>query len=80
MRDGGASVLYRAVLFDFDGTLAPSLPLWVKAYRIALEQCAVLIHNADRLRATEPDHIFGDHRELLPLLGLPDLATQEQPA
>jgi pyrophosphatase PpaX len=29
-------MLYRAVLFDFDGTLAPSLPLWVKAYRIAL--------------------------------------------
>jgi pyrophosphatase PpaX len=27
---------YRAVLFDFDGTLAPSLPLWVKGYRIAL--------------------------------------------
>jgi HAD superfamily hydrolase (TIGR01509 family) len=23
-------------LFDFDGTLAPSLPLWVKGYRIAL--------------------------------------------
>lgn len=40
----------------------------------------VLIHNADRLRATEPDHIFGDHRELPPLPGLPDLATQEQPA
>ena len=27
---------YRAVLFDFDGTLTPSLPLWVKGYRIAL--------------------------------------------
>jgi HAD superfamily hydrolase (TIGR01509 family) len=225
-------MLYRAVLFDFDGTLAPSLPLWVKAYRIALEQCGVVMdddevrrrcmfrdwahvaaefslgtgpqwrarvdevlrivfveaelfphareliehcrlhglqtalvtssprapvmdvltrlaltelfdfvicgdevqnykphpepllrtldalqrlpieaimigdshvdvlagkavgmrtalylpadhspfHNADRLRATEPDHIFGDHRELPPLLGLPELARQEQPA
>ena len=27
---------YRAALFDFDGTLTPSLPLWVKAFRIAL--------------------------------------------
>lgn len=27
---------YRAVLFDFDGTLAPSLPLWVKAFERAL--------------------------------------------
>ena len=27
---------YRAVLFDFDGTLTPSLPLWVNGYRIAL--------------------------------------------
>ena len=28
--------MYRAVLFDFDGTLTPSLPLWVKAFHIAL--------------------------------------------
>jgi phosphoglycolate phosphatase len=27
---------YRAVLFDFDGTLTPSLPLWVHGYRLAL--------------------------------------------
>jgi HAD superfamily hydrolase (TIGR01509 family) len=33
-RDTGAK--YRAVLFDFDGTLTPSLPLWVRGYRIAL--------------------------------------------
>jgi pyrophosphatase PpaX len=26
----------RAVLFDFDGTLTPSLPLWLKAYHLAL--------------------------------------------
>jgi pyrophosphatase PpaX len=26
---------YRAVLFDFDGTLAPSLPLWIQGYHIA---------------------------------------------
>jgi pyrophosphatase PpaX len=32
---------YRAVLFDFDGTLAPSLPLWLKAYHFALSRCGV---------------------------------------
>lgn len=32
---------YRAVLFDFDGTLAPSLPLWVKAYHIAFGHCGI---------------------------------------
>lgn len=29
---------YRAVLFDFDGTLTPSLPLWIKAFRLALAE------------------------------------------
>jgi HAD superfamily hydrolase (TIGR01509 family) len=32
------SIKYRAVLFDFDGTLTPSLPLWVKAFHIAVEK------------------------------------------
>jgi pyrophosphatase PpaX len=32
---------YRAVLFDFDGTLTPSLPLWVKAFHIAVENKGV---------------------------------------
>jgi len=41
---------YRAVLFDFDGTLAPSLPLWVKAYRIALEQYGVVLDDDEVLR------------------------------
>ena len=37
MREGNHNgPKYRAVLFDFDGTLTPSLPLWVKGYRIAL--------------------------------------------
>jgi HAD superfamily hydrolase (TIGR01509 family) len=36
MRDGGHGPMYRAALFDFDGTLTPSLPLWVNGYRIAL--------------------------------------------
>jgi pyrophosphatase PpaX len=32
------SLPYRAILFDFDGTLTPSLPLWVKAFHIALRE------------------------------------------
>jgi HAD superfamily hydrolase (TIGR01509 family) len=35
------STKYRAVLFDFDGTLTPSLPLWVKAFHIAVEKSGV---------------------------------------
>jgi HAD superfamily hydrolase (TIGR01509 family) len=35
------SIKYRAVLFDFDGTLTPSLPLWVKAFHIAVAQTGV---------------------------------------
>lgn len=34
---------YRAALFDFDGTLSPSLPLWVKAYRSALLRFGVAV-------------------------------------
>lgn len=36
MRQASKVPNYRAVLFDFDGTLTPSLPLWVEGYRIAL--------------------------------------------
>ena len=38
-----------AILFDFDGTLAPSLPLWVKAYQIALAHFG---HHAHRCRGS----------------------------
>lgn len=38
---------YRAVLFDFDGTLTPSLPLWVKAYHIALRHFGLEITDQD---------------------------------
>lgn len=41
---------YRAVLFDFDGTLAPSLPLWLKAYQFALGQYGVTICDEEVLR------------------------------
>jgi pyrophosphatase PpaX len=40
----------RAVLFDFDGTLAPSLPLWLEAYHIALRAFSVTLSDAEVLR------------------------------
>jgi phosphoglycolate phosphatase/pyrophosphatase PpaX len=40
----------RAVLFDFDGTLAPSLPLWIEAYHIALRTFGLTLTDADVLR------------------------------
>jgi HAD superfamily hydrolase (TIGR01549 family) len=40
----------RAALFDFDGTLTPSLPLWVEAYHIALRTFGVTLTDADVLR------------------------------
>lgn len=39
----------RAILFDFDGTLAPSLPLWVKAYQIALGHYSISL-SAEEVR------------------------------
>jgi HAD superfamily hydrolase (TIGR01509 family) len=41
---------YRAVLFDFDGTLAPSLPLWVKAYHIAFHHYGLAFCDEEILR------------------------------
>jgi len=38
---------YRAALFDFDGTLTPSLPLWVKAFRLALGTFGLEFADAD---------------------------------
>lgn len=38
---------YRAVLFDFDGTLTPSLPLWVKAFDIALREFGIELSHED---------------------------------
>lgn len=40
----------RAVLFDFDGTLTPSLPLWLEAYHIALRAFSVNLTDAEVLR------------------------------
>jgi pyrophosphatase PpaX len=41
---------FRAALFDFDGTLTPSLPLWVKAFRIALARFDVELPDAEIVR------------------------------
>jgi pyrophosphatase PpaX len=38
---------YRAVLFDFDGTLTPSLPLWIRAFQVALDGCGIQVSEAD---------------------------------
>jgi pyrophosphatase PpaX len=41
---------YRAILFDFDGTLTPSLPLWVRAFHIALRHFGIELSDADVVR------------------------------
>lgn len=41
---------YRAALFDFDGTLAPSLPLWVKAYQTSLLRYGIAASEEEVLR------------------------------
>jgi pyrophosphatase PpaX len=40
----------RAVLFDFDGTLTPSLPLWLRAYHLALDTFSLKLSDAEVLR------------------------------
>jgi HAD superfamily hydrolase (TIGR01509 family) len=56
-------VTVRAVLFDFDGTLAPSLPLWVKAYSIALEQYGIVLDDDEvrrRCMFRDWEHVAAD--------------------
>jgi len=38
---------YRAILFDFDGTLSPSLPLWVQAFHIALRSYGIALSDQE---------------------------------
>lgn len=40
----------RAVFFDFDGTLAPSLPLWLNAYQLSLRHFGIDISDDEALR------------------------------
>jgi HAD superfamily hydrolase (TIGR01549 family) len=37
----------RAILFDFDGTLIPSLPLWLKAFREALNYYGITVSDSE---------------------------------
>lgn len=39
-----------SVLFDFDGTLTPSLPLWLKAYHLALARFGICLADEDVMR------------------------------
>jgi pyrophosphatase PpaX len=41
---------YSTILFDFDGTLTPSLPLWVRAFQFAFAQYGVSVTGADVVR------------------------------
>lgn len=41
---------YRAILFDFDGTLAPTLPLWRKAFHIGLRHFGIMLSDEDVVR------------------------------
>lgn len=56
----------RAVLFDFDGTLAPSLPLWLEAYHIALRTFSLRLTDAEVLRRC----FFRDWTEVAADLGV----------
>jgi pyrophosphatase PpaX len=47
---GALSSRYRAALFDFDGTLTPSLPLWIKAYHIALRRFGMALTDEQVIR------------------------------
>lgn len=44
-------IKYSSILFDFDGTLTPSLPLWLKAYQYALEKFGVRLSDAEIVSA-----------------------------
>jgi HAD superfamily hydrolase (TIGR01509 family) len=41
---------YRAILFDFDGTLVPSLPLWLSAFHEALGHYGIVVSDDDVVR------------------------------
>jgi HAD superfamily hydrolase (TIGR01549 family) len=56
----------RAVLFDFDGTLTPSLPLWLEAYHIALRRFSLTLTDAEVLRRC----FFRDWAEVAADLGV----------
>lgn len=56
----------RAVLFDFDGTLAPTLPLWIRSYHVALKHYQITLTDAEVLRTC----FFRDWTDITAELGL----------
>jgi pyrophosphatase PpaX len=56
----------RAVLFDFDGTLAPTLPLWIKSYQSALGHYGLTFTEAEVLQHC----FFRDWNEIADALNL----------
>jgi pyrophosphatase PpaX len=64
----------RAVLFDFDGTLAPTLPLWIGAYQGALKQYGQTLTEAEVLRHC----FFRDWSEIAAALNLGSAAVFQQ--
>lgn len=56
----------RAALFDFDGTLTPSLPLWIKSYQVALGHYQVTLTEAEVLQRC----FFRDWSDVAADLGL----------
>ena len=57
----------RALIFDFDGTLADTLPICVGAFQGALRQ-----HTGRRMSATEVTALFGPNEEGMLSEILPD--------
>jgi pyrophosphatase PpaX len=41
---------YLAVLFDFDGTLSPSLPLWINAFQLAFSHYGITVSDDEIIR------------------------------
>ncbi|MEI7554890.1 HAD-IA family hydrolase [Candidatus Chlorohelix sp.] len=39
--------MYKTILFDFDGTLTPSLDLWLEAYRYATNVCGLNLDDSE---------------------------------
>jgi pyrophosphatase PpaX len=61
-----SSLKLRAVLFDFDGTLAPTLPLWISAYQVALKHYGQTLTEAEVLQHC----FFRDWSEIATALNL----------
>jgi pyrophosphatase PpaX len=43
-------ISYSTILFDFDGTLTPSLPLWVQAFQYAFDKFGITMDGGDVVR------------------------------